>query len=95
MPKTIDNSVLSEKEWEVLEFIVSFTKERGFPPSCTFVSEHLGMSDRRGAHHILRSLRRKGWVRGTTRTMSVLKGSFRFRNRRLIYFKGTYGKEVE
>jgi len=57
----------------VLEFIETFTRENGFPPTMREISENRGLAGPSGATFIVDALVRKGFLRRMSRTPRGLK----------------------
>ena len=53
---------LSGKQERVLEFLVNFNTEHGFPPTIRELCQHFGFKSLNTAHFHLRSLERKGYI---------------------------------
>lgn len=53
---------LSSKQEQVLEFLINFNTEHGFPPTIRELCQHFGFKSLNTAHFHLRSLERKGYI---------------------------------
>jgi repressor LexA len=53
---------LSRKQEQVLEFLVNFNTEHGFPPTIRELCQHFGFKSLNTAHFHLRSLEKKGYI---------------------------------
>jgi repressor LexA len=53
---------LSSKQERVLEFLVNFNTEHGFPPTIRELCQHFGFKSLNTAHFHLRSLEKKGYI---------------------------------
>jgi repressor LexA len=53
---------LSGKQEQVLEFLINFNTEHGFPPTIRELCQHFGFKSLNTAHFHLRSLERKGYI---------------------------------
>jgi repressor LexA len=53
---------LSSKQERVLEFLVNFNTDHGFPPTIRELCQHFGFKSLNTAHFHLRSLERKGYI---------------------------------
>jgi repressor LexA len=53
---------LSSKQEQVLEFLVNFNTEHGFPPTIRELCRHFGFKSLNTAHFHLRSLEKKGYI---------------------------------
>lgn len=58
----IDVSPLTDRQWEVYEWIFSFTKDHGYQPSICEAVNHFGFTSPNGTACLLTSLCRKGWI---------------------------------
>lgn len=59
----------------IKEFIVSFTKDNGYPPSIMEIVDGCGLSSTSVAHHHLNALKKVGvvtWVENKNRTLRVI-----------------------
>lgn len=59
---------------EVIPLIVSYTSEKGYPPSTRDLAEALGFKSVESVHRLLAQLRASGevdWVPGKARTLRV------------------------
>ncbi|MGE5421710.1 MAG: transcriptional repressor LexA [Ignavibacteriales bacterium] len=54
---------LSERQRDVLEYIKSQLKQRGYPPSVREIGQALGMSSSSTVHMHLTQLEEKGWIK--------------------------------
>ena len=55
--------VLTEKRTEILAFIASALRERGFPPSVREIGEAVGLTSSSTVHSHLKTLQREGYLR--------------------------------
>ena len=53
---------LSGKQEQVLEFLINFNTEHGFPPTIRELCRHFGFKSLNTAHFHLRSLEKKGYI---------------------------------
>ena len=53
---------LSDKQLEIFEYIQSFTRERGFPPSVREIGEAVGLRSPSTVHAHLKTLDRAGYI---------------------------------
>lgn len=65
---------LTDRQREVLDFIISYVEDSGFPPSIREIGAALGISSLRGVTVHLDALERKGWIEreSTSRSIRVL-----------------------
>jgi len=54
---------LTPRQREVLNFIVSYTNDRGYPPSLREIGRKMGIASTNGVTDHLRALQRKGWLK--------------------------------
>lgn len=54
---------MTERQRLVLEFIETYVKMKGFPPSMQDIATGLGMKSRSNIHRIIHELRRQGHLR--------------------------------
>ena len=54
---------MTERQRLVLEFIETYIKLKGFPPSMQDIATGLGMKSRSNIHRIIHDLRRQGLLR--------------------------------
>jgi repressor LexA len=66
---------LTDKQAAILDFIVDYSTEHGFPPSIREIGNHFGMSSLRGVTVHLDSLERKGYIKraSTSRSITVVR----------------------
>lgn len=57
------NSHLSERQRQILEYIIEQTRKRGFPPAVREIGKALGMSSSSTVHMHLKQLEQKGYIR--------------------------------
>ena len=63
---------LTRRQWQVLEFIVGFIRERGYSPSYEEICEGLGVSSLATVHKHVSTLEQKGFlVRGPHQSRSI------------------------
>lgn len=65
---------LTDRQQQVLDLLISFRKEHGFPPTTLELSEMLGCSSPNAAAEHLRALEKKGVItraRGTSRGIYI------------------------
>ena len=53
---------LSSKQRQVLEFLLDFNADHGFPPTIRELGDHFGFKSSNTAHFHLRSLEKKGYI---------------------------------
>lgn len=53
---------LTRRQRLVLDFVVSFLRERGYPPTLREIGAHLGIKSTNGVSDHLRALERKGYI---------------------------------
>ncbi len=53
---------LSNKQGQVLQFLIDFNAEHGFPPTIRELCDHFGFKSLNTAHFHLRSLEKKGYI---------------------------------
>ncbi|HPP75773.1 MAG TPA: LexA family transcriptional regulator, partial [Armatimonadota bacterium] len=63
MTASIPSRKLTARQREVLEFVINFVSERGFPPSIREIGSAMQISSLRGVTVHLDALERKGWIR--------------------------------
>ena len=69
--------MLTPRQAQVLSFVRSFTRQRGFPPTYSEISRHFGFSSKGHVAHFLRALEKKGFIAispGTPRGIRLLDG---------------------
>ena len=59
----MSSSALSRRQHQILEFIESQTRERGFPPSVREIGEAVGLTSPSTVHSHLNTLQRLGYLR--------------------------------
>jgi repressor LexA len=67
---------LTQKQRQVMEFLVNFSQERGYPPTVRDICLELGLKSPNTAHFHLKALQEKGFVRiasGKNRGITLLK----------------------
>lgn len=65
---------LTQKQQEILDYILEFTDEFGYPPSVREIGEHLGLKSPSTVHFHLKGLRAAGMIsqaEGKTRSITV------------------------
>lgn len=62
---------LTDRQHEILRFIVNFAKRHGFPPTVREIGEFMGSKNPTAAVSTLRALERKGFIQ---RTPTVSRG---------------------
>jgi repressor LexA len=70
---------LTSRQGEILEAIEELTQRNGYPPSIRELSDRCGLGGPSGAHRMVSTLQRKGFVGrspGTSRGLSVLNPAF-------------------
>ncbi len=63
---------LTDRQREILEFIGTFRKENGYPPTYREIQKDFGFGSIEAVHGHLRALKAKGkvtWVPGSARTL--------------------------
>ena len=68
---------LTERQRDVLDFIVEFLRESGYPPTIREIADHFGMSSPFGIQRHLSELQRKGYLRresGARRALTLSPG---------------------
>ncbi len=65
---------LTEKQERILEFVVEYVTQHGFPPSIREIGNNFGISSLRGVTVHLDALERKGYIRraSTSRSITVV-----------------------
>ncbi len=53
---------LTQRQRSILDFVVSFLRERGYPPTLREIGAHLGIKSTNGVSDHLRALERKGYI---------------------------------
>jgi repressor LexA len=53
---------LTDRQREILEFLIEFTEETGYPPTLREICKHFGMASTRAASDHLDALERKGYI---------------------------------
>lgn len=64
---------LSEKQAEILEYMQTFTRERGFPPSVREIGEAVGLRSPSTVHAHLKALDRAGYITRDGHKMRALR----------------------
>ena len=64
---------LSDKQREIFEFIQSFTRERGFPPSVREIGEAVGLRSPSTVHAPLKTLDRAGYITRDSHKMRAIR----------------------
>ena len=54
---------LTPKQKELLDFLKSFLREKGFPPTLREIASHFGLKSLRGPQKTLQILKKKGFIR--------------------------------
>jgi repressor LexA len=63
---------LTDRQREVYDFLLSFWRERGYPPAIREVASHFGFRSTRAVVDHLNALERKGWIkRGRERSRAI------------------------
>lgn len=55
--------VVSDRQRQILEFIVTYTEEYGYPPSSREIGKHVGLASTSSVDYQLRRLKAKGLIR--------------------------------
>ncbi len=58
----MEKEKLTKRQAEILEYIVSYIRENGYPPSYREVGEHLGISSTATVHEHIKNLETKGFL---------------------------------
>ncbi len=58
----MEKEKLTKRQAEILEYIVSYLREHGYPPSYREVGEHLGISSTATVHEHIKNLEAKGFL---------------------------------
>ena len=69
---------LTPRQKDCLDFIVSYTKEKGYSPSYREIAEGIGVKAISNVHYYVERLKRRGYVKtvyGSERSIEVLKTS--------------------
>ena len=64
---------LSDKQREIFEYIQSFTRERGFPPSVREIGEAVGLRSPSTVHAHLKTLDRAGYITRDSHKMRAIR----------------------
>ena len=64
---------LSDKQREIFEYIQSFTRERGFPPSVCEIGEAVGLRSPSTVHAHLKTLDRAGYITRDSHKMRAIR----------------------
>lgn len=69
-----DRAPLTDRQLEVYVYLIEFTREHFYQPSCKDIADHFGWRSPNAAQEHLRALQRKGWVRltGEARAVEIL-----------------------
>ncbi|MCR4278795.1 MAG: transcriptional repressor LexA [bacterium] len=90
---------LTPKQKDVLDFIVTFIQEQGYPPSFREIAEGLNLASPSTVHVHIRSLREGGFLRGTgsARNLEPTDKAVRWGKSVLLPLKGliTAGEPIE
>jgi repressor LexA len=73
-PNQIDLDALTQKQREVLENVVFFIQEQGYPPSIQQLCQECGLTSTSTIHHHLSALKKKGmidWDPSAKRSLTV------------------------
>lgn len=66
---------LNDKQNKIYDTICDFNKEHGFPPTVREIAEMAGLASSSSAHHYLKQLEEKGYIRrreGSPRAIEVV-----------------------
>ncbi len=69
---------LTPRQKDCLDFIVSYTKEKGYSPNYREIAEGIGVKAISNVHYYVERLKRRGYVKtvyGSERSIEVLKTS--------------------
>ena len=58
----MEKQVLTSRQKEILEYMVSFTQELGYPPTVREICKATGLRSPRSVSQHLKALERKGWI---------------------------------
>ena len=64
---------MTPKQQLILEFIVAYTKIRGYPPSLDNIAQGLEMHSRSNIHRHIHKLRKQGYLKVTPRKFRSIK----------------------
>lgn len=54
---------LTEKQRELLDYINSYSQDRGYAPTYQEMADHLGLRSKSGVHRLVHGLRERGHIR--------------------------------
>ena len=66
---------LNDKQNKIYDFLCDFLKAHGFPPTVREIAEMAGLASASSAHHYLKQLEEKGYIRrveGSTRAIEIM-----------------------
>jgi repressor LexA len=91
---------LTKKQTQILEFVVGYVREHGYPPSYREVGEHFGISSTATVHEHIKNLERKGFLRNdadAARSIEVAPALLKAAEAVLLPLKGliTAGQPIE
>jgi len=68
---------LTERQQEILDFVQSYTDNKGFAPSIREICEYFDISSTRGVHRHLETLEEKGYLKreSTPRSMKIIQSA--------------------
>jgi len=67
---------MTQKQKELFDFIVKFTRENGYPPSYDQMLEALSLKSKSGIHRMVEGLEERGYIRreaGRARTIEIIR----------------------
>ena len=68
-------TVLTQRQRDVLDYILKFTREQGYCPSFTEIGEGVGLASSASVHKHIDTLVKKGWLkRGVNQSRSLEAG---------------------
>lgn len=96
----MEKEKLTKKQTLIMEYIVSYVKEKGYAPSYREVGEHLGISSTATVHEHVKNLERKGYLKNDAegaRSIDVEPSLLKMAEAILLPLKGiiTAGQPIE